>query len=137
MQYTCKLRFGGEYRWVKFICRTIWSAGEHPQYLGVIGKAVDIHEERKQIEALEKMASCDDLTGFLNRTYAKKSIQERIALHPNAKFAFIILDVDAFKTVNDTHGHLFGDHVLVYTAEQLRACIGRKILRPGLAGMNF
>ena len=137
VQYTCKLRFGGEYRWVKFICRTIWSAGEHPQYLGVIGKAVDIHEERKQIEALEKMASCDDLTGFLNRTYAKKSIQERMALHPNAKFAFIILDVDAFKTVNDTHGHLFGDHVLVYTAEQLRACIGPEDIAARIGGDEF
>ena len=42
---------------------------------------------------------------------------------PNGQFALAILDLDYFKNANDNYGHIFGDHVLIHMAEQLRKCI--------------
>lgn len=133
----CKLHFKEESRWMRFICRATWSADEPPQYLGAIGKAVDVHKERTKIETLERMASYDQLTGLMNRAYAQKKIQELIEHNPNGKFALAILDVDSFKAVNDTRGHLFGDRVLAYIAGKLGQSIREGDVAARVGGDEF
>ena len=105
------------------MARAIWSNDEPPRYTGAIGKAVDIHDSRMKLNALERMASHDALTGLLNHAYAKKRILERIEARPAASYALVIFDLDHFKAANDTYGHSFGDQVLVHLAEKLRQCI--------------
>ncbi len=121
--YDCQLNLGGEKRWFRIVARATWSADEPARYIGAIGKAVDIHDSRMKLHALEQMASHDTLTGLLNHAYAKKRILERIESRPTASYALAIFDLDHFKSANDTYGHSFGDRVLIHVAEKLRQSI--------------
>ena len=76
VKYDCKANIGGESRWVSIVCQAMWSFDDESQFTGAIGKAVDIHESRMRIDALEKMASHDSMTGLYNYDYAKNQIQE-------------------------------------------------------------
>ncbi len=121
--YDCKLNYKGAWRWTQIVARATWSSDEPPRYTGAIGKAIDIHDSRMKLNALERMASHDALTGLLNHSYARKRILERIENRPAATCALVIFDLDHFKAANDTYGHSFGDQVLVHLAEKLRQCI--------------
>ena len=121
--YDCKLTYKGAWRWTQIVARATWSSDEPPRYTGAIGKAIDIHDSRMKLNALERMASHDALTGLLNHSYARKRILERIENRPAATCALVIFDLDHFKAANDTYGHSFGDQVLVHLAEKLRQCI--------------
>ncbi len=73
------------------------------------------HGELKQALALvEELAAHDDLTGLYNRRFVMGALareQQRFARH-GTPFAVILLDLDRFKEVNDTHGHPAGDELL-------------------------
>lgn len=119
----CLLHIGGEDRWHRIVARAIWSADEPPRYTGAIGKAMDIHDSREQLKTLERLASTDPLTGLLNHASAKKRIESRLKERPLKMFALIIMDLDLFKSANDTYGHLFGDQLLEHLAGNLRKCV--------------
>ncbi len=63
---------------------------------------------------LERLAVTDELTGLNNRRHFFESVKEQLALglRHNFQIAFMLLDIDHFKAVNDTYGHLAGDEVL-------------------------
>ena len=71
---------------------------------------------------LEYQTQVDSLTGLFNRRAFEKKIQEEFdrSLRYHSPFSLLILDVDNFKTVNDTYGHHGGDAVLVKISETLR-----------------
>lgn len=72
---------------------------------------------------LEKLAVTDSLTGLKNRRFFMERLGEHIALFQknNLPFSLLIIDIDFFKKVNDTWGHLIGDHVLIKLAEILNS----------------
>ena len=75
------------------------------------------------LEALRQMATRDPLTGMLNRRefnriLAEEEDRSRRFGHP---FSLVLLDIDHFKSVNDTHGHQVGDHVLQAVATRVAA----------------
>ena len=133
----CQLDCRGELRWFHVIARAVWSADEPPRYTGAIGKAMDIHDSRMKLNALEHMASHDALTGLLNHAYAKKRILERMQNRPNGLYALVIFDLDHFKSANDTYGHSFGDSVLIYVAEHLRQSIRGGDIAARVGGDEF
>ena len=135
--YDCKLNYKGAWRWTQIVARATWSSDEPPRYTGAIGKAIDIHDSRMKLNALERMASHDALTGLLNHAYAKKRILERIETRPTASYALVIFDLDHFKSANDTYGHSFGDQVLVHLAEKLRQCIRGGDIAARVGGDEF
>jgi len=71
------------------------------------------------------LADRDPLTGFFNHRYLHERLAEEIlrAQRSREPLAMLMLDLDDFKLVNDTLGHLFGDEVLRWTAEQIRASL--------------
>jgi diguanylate cyclase (GGDEF)-like protein len=69
---------------------------------------------RKQIQMFENEATLDPLTGLLNR----RTLQKRI--HEFKEYSVILLDIDHFKMVNDTYGHLMGDEVLKCLSDLIR-----------------
>ncbi len=73
----------------------------------------------------EEMAMVDSLTGVFNRRYMELSLQKEInrSLRYDKKFSVLILDLDDFKRINDSRGHLFGDEVLRRFAEFVRSHI--------------
>lgn len=74
---------------------------------------------RKHNGLLEKTAMTDPLTGLSNRRALGLAVEREIALFKRHKtpFTIAILDVDHFKQINDTYGHLTGDNVLIKLAE--------------------
>jgi diguanylate cyclase (GGDEF)-like protein/PAS domain S-box-containing protein len=81
----------------------------------------DITEQAKQAEALKYMAFHDQLTGLLNRRALMDDMEEGIkrATKSNKEMALISIDLDRFKYLNDTLGHLVGDEILKKVAERL------------------
>ena len=71
------------------------------------------------VRKLEVLAAIDELTGLLNRRYGMKRFNEELerAKRHNATLSVTMLDIDNFKQLNDTYGHLAGDHILKTFAE--------------------
>ena len=137
VQFDCKLNIKGEERWHRIVARAAWSSEEPPRYTGCIGKAMDIHNSRLQLENLERQASHDALTGLVNRAYAQKRIIERLEDRPAGRYALAILDLDFFKSANDTYGHMFGDEVLKFLAERMRHSIRGGDIAARVGGDEF
>jgi len=137
VKHDFKLSIDGEELWHRVIARASWSSDEPPRYTGCIGKAMDIHSSRLKLESLERQASHDGLTGLLNRAYAKKRIKERMADRPGKRFALALLDLDYFKSANDTYGHMFGDQVLKYIADRMRHSIRGGDIAARVGGDEF
>lgn len=78
-----------------------------------------VQEAQAQLVA---MATLDSLTGLLNRRTVYERLEEEIAKHRRFKspLSCLLLDIDHFKSVNDSHGHLAGDAVLTAIAETLK-----------------
>ncbi|MDE7036225.1 MAG: diguanylate cyclase, partial [Eubacteriales bacterium] len=136
IQYDFKLRIDGELRWHRVIARAMWSADEPREYQGAIGKAIDIHDSRMRLEDLERAATHDAMTGLLNRASAKKLIADYLDDEKH-HYALVIVDLDYFKTANDTYGHMFGDQVLKHMAEKLRQSVRGTDLAARIGGDEF
>ncbi len=86
-----------------------------------------------------KAAMTDPLTGLYNRRYAQLHLS-RIARDAQAcdtTYAVMIADLDHFKAINDKHGHLAGDQVLVETAARLRRSVGDRGIVARIGGEEF
>ncbi len=95
----------------------------------MLGIAVDISRQRAAEDALRRRAFYDLLTGLPNRDLFVERLDHamaRAARRGASGFAVLFMDVDSFKEVNDSLGHLVGDEVLVEVGNRLRLCV-----RPG------
>jgi diguanylate cyclase (GGDEF)-like protein len=72
---------------------------------------------------IESLAVSDGLTGLFTRGYLDERLQEEFAKarHQGQLFSVMLLDVDHFKRINDSHGHRLGDEVLRWLARQIMA----------------
>jgi diguanylate cyclase (GGDEF)-like protein len=102
------------------------------------GGWVTTHEDitqRRQAEAkISHMALHDGLTNLPNRLFFREEMENRLArLGRDQKFAVLCLDLDHFKSVNDTLGHPIGDKLLRQAGERLRSCLreGDSVARLG------
>lgn len=121
------IRADGQVRWLSDKCFVSHQA-EHSQRLIVVGIAEDITEKKQLEDELQRLATTDVLTQSSNRRHFFECAQREFeqARLQGTPMAFLLLDVDDFKLVNDTYGHQQGDLVLQGIAE-----CGRKTLRRG------
>jgi diguanylate cyclase (GGDEF)-like protein/PAS domain S-box-containing protein len=113
----------GEARWVDAFGDTTYDADGNAQRM--IGICIDT-TARKQAEAqIEFLAHHDHLTRLPNRFVAKERLKMAMAYADRAteNVALLFLDLDKFKSVNDTLGHTVGDLLLVEVARRLQACL--------------
>jgi diguanylate cyclase (GGDEF)-like protein/PAS domain S-box-containing protein len=106
---------------------------------GIYVMATDIHDLKLAHERVRAMANTDALTGLPNRPALREELDARVTSHkPEAKsFAVLFIDLDAFKQFNDSHGHRFGDAVLVRVARALESVMREQDLIGRLAGDEF
>jgi diguanylate cyclase (GGDEF)-like protein len=100
---------------------------------------VDEQEERALVKVYESSVK-DGLTGVWNRKYLDERLASELAFavrHPAAQLAVVLADIDHFKKVNDTYGHLVGDEVLKATAGVMRAAIRTEDLVARYGGEEF
>lgn len=88
---------------------------------------------------LEKISSTDDMTGLLNRKQFLKEVTGRLATNELGRSAgaFLFLDADHFKTLNDTYGHALGDRIIAFLGDRIRASVRSEDLAGRLGGEEF
>ncbi|WP_299806670.1 GGDEF domain-containing protein [uncultured Shewanella sp.] len=84
--------------------------------------ALDISELIAARESVELQLRTDALTGIPNRVKFNQFVQQ-VENKKHDKFAFMMLDLNGFKAINDNHGHLAGDEVLQTIAQRIASCI--------------
>ncbi|GAB4318919.1 MAG: hypothetical protein Kow0059_12720 [Candidatus Sumerlaeia bacterium] len=116
----------GVYRWV--LVRGLAVRGPDGRPMRMAGSLTDITRRKHIEEQLQHDALHDSLTGLPNRALFMDHL--RLSLERSQRrrhfFAVLFLDLDQFKVVNDSLGHVIGDQLLVEIAERLKASI-----RPG------
>ena len=88
---------------------------------------------------LKHMAITDDLTGLRNRRYIIERLEEEFqrSKRMGDYLSLIMLDIDHFKKINDTHGHLFGDVVLRVIASRIKSILRRHDIVGRVGGEEF
>ncbi|MEU8661757.1 putative bifunctional diguanylate cyclase/phosphodiesterase [Actinoplanes philippinensis] len=120
--YQVRLRHADtSYRWLEVISANLT---DEPSVGGIVSNARDITETREVQDRLSYEASHDILTGLANRALFNKRLAAAVtAAGPDRTVSIVLVDLDDFKTVNDTLGHAAGDDLLVHVAERMRASV--------------
>lgn len=95
------------------------------KFIGTYGIARDISDRIQAEEIIRFQAYHDMLTRLPNRTLLKDRLNQAIsqAKRHNSKLAVLFLDLDRFKVVNDTLGHMIGDQLLQAVSMRLKKCV--------------
>src|SRR5690606_10598722 len=110
---------GGEALWVSLTASPL--RGSEGEVVGGIGVVTDLTDRKQAEELVEKLAYRDGLTGLPNRTLFGDRLGQAIAAAQRRDPGVIVgvLDLDRFKTVNDTLGHAHGDELLVGVGQRV------------------
>lgn len=119
-RYEVEYRLGkrqGGYLWIHDR-GLVTGRDENGRALRVVGMVRNIHERKQMEEQLLRMATVDELTGLLNRRAGYVAFERLLRLADRDKddLSIALLDLDAFKTINDHYGHSVGDLALAMTA---------------------
>jgi len=98
---------------------------EHGHAIGYTGIVQDVTARREYEQHIQQLANFDALTGLPNRHNLVARMERAIqhARRLGHSCAFLLIDLDRFKIVNDTLGHAAGDELLMEVARRLRACV--------------
>ena len=134
---TVKVVIDGENRWWELSGTPILD--EQGTYLGFRGVGSDVTEQRESNEKIAYLARYDTLTGLPNRLMLHEALRDglRYAEQWRTRCAFLMLDLDRFKAVNDSLGHLVGDQLLAKVANRLKELMGENAMCGRLGGDEF
>ncbi len=127
----------GEDRW--------WEIAASPRFdargvfCGFRGVGSDVTEQRASADKINRMARFDTLTGLPNRLMVNETLVRTVtdADKLGGRYAFMMLDLDRFKAVNDTLGHPIGDRLLGRVSERLNLLMGANEMCGRLGGDEF
>jgi len=110
--------------------------GEPVHYLGV---ATDLSQLRQDEERFQRLVHYDPLTGLPNRLLLEARLQHTLerAKREGNQAAVLVIDLDQFKIINDSHGHAAGDALLIAVIDRLRSRLRQADTLSRLAGDQF
>lgn len=125
-----------QYCWCRIRATTQFDDSGHS--IKAVGVIQDINAEKKEKQKLMKMAQRDPLTGIYNKSATNALVTRHMADFDSTVLqALLIIDVDYFKAVNDTYGHMVGDNILSAVAAQLRTLIRSSDVVGRIGGDEF
>lgn len=132
-----RVTLNGSHRW--------WELSASPKvddngaFVGFRGVGSDVTEQRESSEKIAYLARYDTLTGLPNRLLLTETLADamRYASQWRTRCAFLMIDLDRFKAVNDTLGHLVGDQLLALVSERLKEQMSENELCGRLGGDEF
>lgn len=105
---------------------------------GWVATHEDITERKRSEEKILYLAHYDVLTGLPNRTLLREQLERSLKwVDQGDRLAILYLDLDHFKTINDTLGHPIGDALLKVVSERLRGCLSEADSIARLGGDEF
>ena len=127
-------------RWIWMLSRGVAIGHPGGKATRMAGSMTDIHQRKQTEQCLEREALRDSLTDLPNRALFMDRLSQTVARARRGQhwpYAVLFLDLDRFKVINDSLGHLAGDELLVSFAKRLSTCV-----RPGdtvarMAGDEF
>lgn len=126
----------GKIRWVQDIIKFL--VNPENNHLSVALISCDINSRKKKEAKLLKAAETDEMTGVLNRAAITKKITTFLGTDGiDSTHALFMIDVDNFKTLNDTLGHQEGDRLLVDLVTAIKACFRNTDLIGRVGGDEF
>lgn len=116
-----------------------WGEDELHLLDAIAAQVAWVHAQADREEQLERLSSTDSMTGLLNRRTFLESVQRRLhrATVSESPMALMFVDLDDFKSINDNHGHHFGDKVLQSVGELLNQNVRDQDLAGRLGGDEF
>ena len=127
----------GEFNWIDIISSPFRHADGKLE--GLVASFHTVDEQVASQQELDQRARTDQLTGLLNR----KEVLDRFDLINNhgsrtgKEAAVLFCDLDRFKNINDTYGHLIGDQVLCTIADRIKSCLRENDLIARFGGDEF
>ena len=128
----------GTWRWMLVRALALRDDGVHASRLA--GSMTDISARKRAEEELRRAAMHDALTGLVNRAYFLESLDRAVSRaqrRPDKTMALLFLDLDRFKQINDSLGHLAGDRLIATIARRLQACVRPGDILARLGGDEF
>ncbi|WP_353228540.1 EAL domain-containing protein [Novosphingobium sp.] len=127
----------GQHRWWELSASPRFD--ENGGFVGFRGVGSDVTERRESEEQIAYLARFDTLTALPNRLQLTEALDAamRRADQFRSRCAFLMIDLDRFKAVNDTLGHMVGDKLLERVAERLRNLVGDSGMCGRLGGDEF
>jgi diguanylate cyclase (GGDEF)-like protein/PAS domain S-box-containing protein len=128
----------GSYRWM--LTRGITVRGLDGKPCRIAGSQTDVTDRKRVEQQLTHDAFHDGMTGLPNRALFLDRVGQLIALtrrRPGLRFAVLYLDLDRFKTINDSLGHGAGDRLLLAITQRLKRWLGPADTLSRLGGDEF
>ena len=119
--------------WIEFSISSLEKGASNARYLIT---AHDITERKQMEEQFQHQALHDNVTQLPNRRFFVKQVEFLLA-RSNSDFSICFLDLDNFKTVNDTLGHEAGDQLLLMVADRIRSTIRQDSFLARFGGDEF
>jgi GGDEF domain-containing protein len=106
---------------------------------GICGISTDITQIKHYQKELERLSQYDELTGLCNRRHFMGLARHELGRSQRygGKLSLLMVDIDHFKRVNDSHGHRTGDLVLAAVSEQIRKALRDADIAGRLGGEEF
>ncbi len=119
IQFEVRLKFNTrDYVWNRF--NIVFYKDDSGKLIKIIGRMQNIEKEKEELIELESQVKKDPMTGLLNKTAVALSVEKFLkSSDQTINHALMIIDIDDFKNVNDTFGHLFGDMVIENVASDI------------------
>jgi diguanylate cyclase (GGDEF)-like protein/PAS domain S-box-containing protein len=131
-----KLTIAGEEHWWSLSGRPILDGNN--MMIGMRGVATDVSAAKRAEAKVAYMAHYDGLTDLPNRILFNETLGRALSRRQDdALLAVLYLDLDHFKTINDTLGHGIGDEVLKLAAKRIESCLGLHDMVARLGGDEF
>jgi diguanylate cyclase (GGDEF)-like protein/PAS domain S-box-containing protein len=128
------LHADGSWRWVE---ASITNLMGDPAVGGIVGNVRDITEEHAFRQRLQHQADHDALTGLANRSLFHRHMSDTLAAGAAPDVAVLLVDLNDFKVLNDTLGHVAGDEMIVAVARRLHAAVPDGAVVARLGGDEF